>query len=357
MRSAQVLAVRAALLGLVLASAGCFRPKILPGGFACGDAGVGVSGLCPDGLLCDPGSHTCVSSIGGAGGRATGGAGGKGGQGGQGGQAGKAGMDGGVRDMGVDYPCLAPPMASCQSSDAGMCDPVCNTGCGHCYEKCSVNTSGALTCNAQCKVINGTTTCPLPPATPLPGLLQLCDQFTHDSLPTDDCAAGQVCLAANACGSRCYQFCRTNTDCPTNATCSKDVGGGNSVCDVPTMTCDPVNGAARTPSTSGCPGTTSCYLSATSGNTLCDCQNNRTDTKNGAPGDPCVRSRDCFGGLVCIDPTSTSTMKFCYKVCRLPGADGGVDAGTGEIGCVTSSCSPILLPDGTTNPTYGFCNE
>ena len=48
MRSAQVLAVRALLLGALLASVGCFRPKILSGCFSCGDGDA-----CPDGLVCN----------------------------------------------------------------------------------------------------------------------------------------------------------------------------------------------------------------------------------------------------------------------------------------------------------------
>jgi hypothetical protein len=187
-------------------------------------------------------------------------------------------------------------------------------------------------------------------------LLQNCDLFSYASQPADDCAVGQVCIMANACGARCYQFCRTDADCANGASCSKDVGGGNSVCDVPPVACDPVNGAALTASAgSGCPSGTSCYLSGTSKNTLCDCQNNRTDSYNGSPGQPCVRSRDCFGGLVCIDPTGHATTKSCFKVCRLANADGGVPAQPSEQGCAGGPCNTIALPDGGTNPTYGFC--
>src|SRR4051812_50155842 len=79
MRSAQVLAVRVLLLGSLLASGACFRPKILSGSYSCGDGGA-----CPDGLTCDKASHLCVTSIGGASGG--GGAGGTGGNGGMGGK-------------------------------------------------------------------------------------------------------------------------------------------------------------------------------------------------------------------------------------------------------------------------------
>ncbi len=344
MRSAQVLAVRAALLGLVLAGTGCFRPKILPGGFACGDAGAGVNGICPDGLLCDPRSGTCVSSIGGAGGGGTGGAAGKGGQGGQGG--GKAGMDGGVRDMAPDVPVTCLPSVAtttCPASDAGtgMCDPVCNTGCGQCNEKCSVNTSGNLTCN-------------IPTGGGTVGLSQPCSPSKSGAAQTDNCAPGLVCLNVSVCQYRCYQFCRTSADCSNGAGCSRDAGGGYSFCDVPQTTCDPILGAQKI----GCPGPPlfTCYLSSTTDQTVCDCQTGMT---SGAVGASCTRSRDCFAGLICIDFQGNGS-KFCKKVCRLPG-DGGVNltnADAGEEGCVDyRNCLPIVLPSGTNDPTYGYCNE
>jgi hypothetical protein len=337
------------VLGALLAAVGCFKPNIANRGYKCGDGGA-----CPDNFTCDKPSGVCVQN-----GTATGGAGGKAGQGGEAGQAtggttgtgGQAGMD-----AGVDHACLD-PIASCQPTDAGLCDPVCNTGCGQCYEKCATDSTGALMCNSPCKTINGKTVCPPPAGTQLYGVLQLCDQFSIGSKPTDDCAPGETCIQANNCGNRCYKYCRNSNDCTNGASCSKDAGGGNTLCDVPPVACDPVNGAARTSASSGCPGTTWCYLSGTSNTTLCDCQNIRTDGKNGSVGDVCVRSRDCFGGLVCLDPTGSSTTKNCYKVCRLPNSDGGVPVQSSEQPCSTVPCSPILLPNGMTNPTYGFCNE
>jgi hypothetical protein len=345
MRSAHVLAVRAALLGLVLAGTGCFRPKIPPGAFMCGEGGAGI---CPDGQICDHRNNTCVQTISDAGVGGTTGTGGmgKGGQSGQGGKGGAAGKDGGPPDMQPDAPVTCLPAVAntdCPVADAGtgMCDPVCNTGCAQCNEKCSVNTSGNLTCN-------------VPTTTRTPGLLAPCDPSSFGASQTDDCQPGQVCVNANSCGARCYQFCRSNADCTGGASCSRDAGGGLSTCDVPQVACDPVNGAAK----SSCGGgvLVGCYLSATTSNTLCDCQNNRSDGMTGTVRDLCTKSRDCFAGLVCYDALGQGT-KQCWKVCRLP-KDGGVDAGPGEVGCiVASSCSPILLPNGTNNPTYGFCNE
>jgi hypothetical protein len=335
-RSAQVLAVRALLLGALLASAGCFRPKNLSGGFSCPN-----NGPCPDGLVCNA-SQICVSSLDG-GVVGTGGTGGKGGAGGKGGTAG--------RDAGaVDRPCTG-AIASCSPSDAGMCDPVCNTRCGECYQKCSVNSNGALTCNEPYKT-----------SLTAGGLLQLCSQYAVATDPTtqsDNCGPGQVCVTANNCGSRCYQFCRTNSDCTNGASCSRSAGGGYMTCDVPPVDCDPVIGAASKTS-SGCPGMTAtslfgCYLSATTPTTLCDCQNSNG---LGTEGSACSHSRDCFAGLICI-ATSTSQPTTCRRVCRLPGDGGVVVSQQDEGGCKSgpTACTLIAFPNGTTNPTYGFCND
>jgi hypothetical protein len=247
----------------------------------------------------------------------------------------------------VDAACLS-PVTPCAPSDAGRCDPVCNTGCGKCYEKCSVDPVGDLTCN------------PLSTQGAPAGILTLCQLAqTVSSDPTtrsDNCQPGSACITHNVCGARCYQFCRKNSDCQTNASCSIDAGGGNSFCDVPTMNCNPVNGAASNPATSHCPaGSTlqSCYLSSETGNTVCDCYQ-----AGAAKGQPCVHARDCFGGLTCTDPFGQGN-KLCYKVCRLPG-DGGVDltkVDAGEMGCSASTCVPILLATGATSTVYGVCPE
>lgn len=338
MRSAQVLAVRALLLGALLASAGCFRPKNLANGFSCGDGGA-----CPDGLTCDRPNNLCVSSVGGASG--TGGSGGTNGTGGTGGKGGAGNVDGG----GIDRPCTG-AIASCQPSDAGLCDPVCNTGCGHCYEKCSVNGNGALTCNEPFKT-----------SLTAGGLLQLCSQYAVATDPTtqsDNCGPGQVCVNANNCGARCYQFCRESSDCSNGASCSRDAGGGHMTCDVPPVDCDPVIGAAAKIS-SRCPGMTAnslfgCYLSATTPTTLCDCQNSNG---GGTEGSACSHSRDCFAGLICIAPSSSIPTQ-CHRVCRLP-SDSGVGVSPDEGGCKSgpAACTPIAYPDGSTNRTYGFCND
>jgi hypothetical protein len=320
-RSAHVLAVRVLLLGSLLAGANCFRPQNLSGRYSCGDGGA-----CPDGLQCDHPHNLCVSSLGGANGM-----GGKVGTGGTGGKGGTAGMD-----AGVDRPCTG-AIASCQAGDAGtgICDPVCNRGCGECYQKCSVNTNGDLTCN------------PYPPSPPNPGpvgLLQYCSPYgTDPKVQSDNCEPGQICLNASACGvPRCYQFCRSNSDCPGGASCSRD-GGSYQFCDVPPKTCNPVAGGSGSQDCNGL----NCYLSQTGQGTVCDCQFNRTGLSGvGRPGDACNHSRDCLNGSVCVF-LSPSLGKQCKAVCLLPVDGGAQDPCPG--GC------QLLQTDG--GSIYGWCNN
>jgi hypothetical protein len=324
-RSAQVLAVRALLLGALVASAACYRPKNLSGGFSCGTAGA-----CPEGLVCNPATQICVSSFD-AGATGTGGVGGTTGSGGKGGTAGI--------DAGVDRPCTG-AIASCQPSDAGLCDPVCNTGCGECYQKCSVNTNGNLTCNDPYT--------PPPPTPSQAGLLQYCSQLSPRDAggQSDNCGAGQVCLNASACGvPRCYQFCRHDTDCTGGATCSRD-GGDYKFCDVPNKKCDPVAGGTGA---ADCGNGLNCYLSSTGTmNTLCDCQFDRTPIGGGTgrPGDVCNRSRDCLPGNVCVF-LSAMLGNQCKAVCRLPADGGPQDTCAG-------GCQPLQASGGS---IYGWCNN
>jgi hypothetical protein len=323
-RSAHVLAVRALLLGALLAGVGCFRPKILSGGYACPEGGP-----CPDSFICDPHSHLCVSSIGGAGGT-----------GGTQGTGGVAGKDGGPSDVAVDRPCTG-AIASCPQSDAGLCDPVCNTGCHDCFDKCSVNTAGQLTCNP-------------PTSGPLVGTFGQCSQVSSGPDQTDNCAPGEFCYENAECGARCYRFCRVDQDCANGANCSRDAGGGNKFCDMPPVDCNPVKNAASQLKYSGCvgpPNSLGCYLSSTSGRTLCDCE-----YAGGRFGDSCTHSRDCLAGLVCYDPTGgTAQTALCFPVCRLP-VDGGVDPtnpDAGESGCNGGVQKCLPFSSGAT--VYGYC--
>ena len=149
-----------------------------------------------------------------------------------------------VADGLVDGPMDTPPQVcfdarpSCTPTDAGLCDPFCQTGCG-CTEKCSVNTAGAATCNQ------------LAPGQ-VRGVQQPCEaQSSGTAKQIDQCDQGLVCVE-DACGSggangRCYQFCRSDNDC-TDAPCNRDAGGGFKYCDVPFVACTPL----PVPNNTGC---------------------------------------------------------------------------------------------------------
>jgi len=295
--------------------AGCYKPNI-GDKLKCADGGVH---LCPEGFTCDRLSGYCRGAT--DGGQA--GVGGAGGGGGGGGAAGRGGAGG----------CLWTPRSNCERQDGGLCDPFCQSGCT-CREKCSVNTVGELTCNELASGLRR-------------GLLENCDQTVAGSaMQSDACLPGLVCLAAgdDACGSgtvgRCYQFCRVEADC-TNAPCNKTIAGGRTVCDVPFVDCNPV-----TP-VSGCPGTQSCYLSTSHPTrTICDCPGGVR------PGDICNRSRDCFAGSVCADPTNTGDFR-CRQVCLL--SEMGLRC---PGGVAPDRCAPFSGNSSTmTNPTYGFCKD
>lgn len=335
--TARVLAVRAAVFGFIVAVAagGCFRPKVLSGGFKC-DTTKGAT-PCPDNFVCVGGLCVTPGTDGGAGG-AKGGSGGAGagGHAGGGGSGGKGGSGGGGGEPVDAQPDCLPAVANAncpEGNAAGMCDPVCNRGCGRCDEKCSVAPAdGGLACNK--------------PAEPIVQLLTDQCSLTSPgtSAQTDNCGPGQVCIAAE-CANRCYQYCRTGTDC-TNSTCSRDAGGGYSVCDVPYVNCDPVRGVAG--DGTQCPSAIQgCYLSATGSKTLCDCPFGQPK----GTGISCVHSRECSPGLVCYNATGLGSA--CYPLCRLPTTDGGAAAQPGESPCMGGiTCQP--LPGQT---VYGYCNE
>jgi hypothetical protein len=292
-----------ALVVVTALQLGCYKPNIEDGGLLCNfDAG---AKLCPEGYRCDTASKRCYQHPDAAVDRPD-------------------GDRADVPDMGTDAdgggPCFDPRPACTPGS--GMCDPFCRTGCG-CYEKCSVNTAGALTCNelAPGQRRNAMDPCQIVSA-------NRADQ-------TDQCAPGLVCLE-DACGGgsagRCYQFCRVDNDC-TNAPCNKDVGGSK-VCDVPYDECVPL----AVPNNTGCQGTAiGCYLSTSDpSKTICDCPGGLAED------DVCTRSRDCFPGLVCVDKMNLGS-KQCARVCRLG---------------VPSDCPGTCrtyMSGGVSNVTYGYC--
>jgi hypothetical protein len=287
---------------LVLLAVGCYKPDIQNGGFRCNQNGK----ACPDGFLCDAPTNTC---------RRTASDGGK-------------DIASDTRDGGVDtitdgtsdraeVACL-PPVAGCTPQAASGCDPVCQTGCP-CAEKCSANSAGVVGCH-------------VPLANPRRQAGESCDiSAAGSATQTDNCAPGLVCLA-DACGSRCYAFCRADGDCP-GSTCTRDAGGGVKICDVPLTACNPVGTQAQT----ACPvSAQGCYVSAAKPDqTMCDCPFGAQG--NGAS---CTFTRDCVPGMLCVDANNTSDLR-CHPVCTI---------GLSCLGCPGASFRTLA---GSTK--YGYC--
>jgi hypothetical protein len=267
------------------AGAGCYDPKIMSGRLQCASP---PAKRCPDGFECS-GAGTCVLA---------GTAGGTGGTG-----VVDAGSDA-AQDSGSE-PCLS-PRSPCEPQ-SGMCDPYCQTGCTGCRERCSVNGAGALLC---------TETMSRPRQ-----VGQTC-LITNAGQPDqgDDCGPGLVCMEDCGGGGRahCYQFCRSDAECPQSTCTRRPPGGGNQrVCEVPFANCDPQNNQ-------GCADTLhGCYLlssetrpGGTGDRTVCDCSMGQ-----GTAGQSCSDSRDCFMGLVC--PTSGAGSGYCRRVCDPDAASPG----------------------------------
>jgi hypothetical protein len=319
---------RASLVALAVLAAGfvqaCYKPKITDGGFACSST---FKQECPTGYRCV--NNRCWS-----------------------GPVPDASVDRPVdmkMDMPMDVPteplaekpetqpdvhevqpvCITKP-SGCTPAVAGLCDPLCQTGCPGCDQKCSVNTlTGAPTCNAPSaglvrKVGEGCT--PVSPET---------------ALQTDNCLPGLVCLPSAACGATCVKFCRTDADCPSSA-CSRALPGGAKYCDVPTVTCNPVTALAS--GVTGCAPAQGCYVSSTvADETRCDCP-----AFSQKEGDDCGASHDCLPGLMCADPLGTSHF-VCARACKLDVAAGMPN------GCsAPTTCNPVKTPT-KTSKTYGFC--
>jgi hypothetical protein len=291
---------------LTLGAAGCFNPSIKEGGFACSKEFVHD---CPDGFRCVNGLCWKGTPVDAPVDLAM--------------EAKPDGMssdkpEGGPIDKQPDVACLK-PVSGC-TPQAGMCDPLCQTGCG-CQEKCSVNTAGALTCNQISGSLIRTEG-------------QSCDQVSLGTTSqTDDCAPGLVCLD-RGCNPQCSKLCRVDADCP-GSTCSRDYATGWKVCDVQASECNPVT--ALGPPNCGLATAVACYLSATiTDRVVCDCP-----FKDVGEGQPCTLSRDCLRGMACVDTTGTANFR-CQRVCSLTGAMSGC---RGE-----ETCRPV-----NGSKKYGFC--
>jgi len=308
-RSASHLVSSLALLLVGAVPLACFKPAIVDGGLKCNvDAGAKA---CPEGFKCDS-DGLCKRHPDGGMDKVT-----------------SEVMPEVMPEAMPETMCLQ-PVAGCTPTSTGMCDPVCQTGCGGCRQKCSVNSNGALTCNDP--TMNGSKQ-----------VMEACsinsDGFASQ---TDNCAPGLVCVA-DECTSRCYKFCQTDNDC-TNSSCTRTIAGGQKVCDVPFVdSCVPLMGSQNM----GCAGLImSCYLSsANPPHTLCDCPQGAS-----GPNGPCTRTRECNRGLACVDRGNGAPI--CLQVCRL-NPDAGSDCTGGQV------CHPYLgIPPGpvsNANPNFGYC--
>jgi hypothetical protein len=310
------LALGIAAVGIVLGGGACYRPNIKDGGLRC-NLDAGASHACPEGFACDMTLLTCW----------------RGPHGGDGGDV--------PVDMSPDtdgrpdvptIPCFD-AMPACDPSDASICDPFCQTGCG-CHQKCTVNADGGIGCG---QVVLGD------PQMPVGQVFDRCE-------PTNDnCAPGLVCLN-DQCFGRCYQYCRSDNDC-LNSFCSRSVPGGLTVCDVPNAdNCipTPTSGATSNNCPNSAAGSLGCYISFTHPtHTICDCAGGTFQ------GQPCSGSRTCLNGLLCADPTNDGGASICLKVCNLPGTVDG-----GGVGCPGAlPCQPYTgsSPSNAPNPKYGYC--
>jgi hypothetical protein len=223
---------------------------------------------------------------------------------------------------GPDTAMCAPPIASCTTSAAGMCDHVCQTRCG---------------CGQRCAFVGGVAACVPPAETPV-ALGGACSE------KGDDCAAGTVCLneASPACKSHCYRYCRTDADCSGGARCSFEVEvGGATVakaCSAPPETCDPT-GEARCLDAGRPAPTFGCYVLSAQAPDLaaCDCAGNRK------LGQACMFEHECAPGLECIRVGSAEGA--CRQVCRL-GAAGSCPGG--------AACAPLGTA-AAPSTVFGYC--
>jgi hypothetical protein len=245
-------------VGVIVAGAGCYNPKIQEGGFLCAEVGQ----QCPVGFMCAA-DHRCRKNA------VT------------------------ISDAGEPM-CSSPPVTpTCQDgARAGNdCNPACQKGCdcGRCNVVASVARcvpSGPVKLGEVCKLGNA-----------------------------DNCGPGLICLQ-EACGNglgRCYHHCSTSDQCdgticqiPIEDSAGKDTGF--LACDVPGQTCDPV-------SNTGCPSPAlNCYLTSAN-QTLCDCPS--SPTAMGKENDPCTIYSDCAPAFVCISGVGGVPGAHCHFACSV----------------------------------------
>jgi hypothetical protein len=214
------------------------------------------------------------------------------------------------------------PLAGCVPMSRGMCDPVCQVGCG---------------CRQRCVLAGGTPTCLSPADDPL-------ERGARCQTSADACRPGDICLAEAepACGAHCYRLCRRDADCAAGATCSIEIQFGASTpaaraCSPPAEACDPT-GEARC-SRAGRPlPTFGCYVMSAEApdSAVCDCAG------TARLGEACQFEHECVPGLECVRVAGIST---CRRVCRM-GAAGGCPAGM--------ACAPLGTTD-RPSTVFGYC--
>jgi hypothetical protein len=278
-----------AVLAILMAApaiAGCYKPSIEDGKLGCGPALA-----CPDGFACV--SSRCW----------------------QGGIA--RPLDGGAGDTDqpadmsdTDVSCVV-SVPECVASSTGICDPVCQTGCG-CQEKCSISSVG----QAACVPVRG--------QQPVEKPCRIDGYGSPDQ--TDTCTPGDVCLYPGGPGTTsgyCFALCSSDLACPNSRCVSRPVAPPintptpitpmATVCDTPFVACDPFTNAGCTN-----PDRPNCYLAppdpATGASrTLCE--------YFAGPGkipDTCDWSRDCIPRFVCPrndDGATWPRANFCLPVC------------------------------------------
>jgi hypothetical protein len=283
-----------AVVVVMAAAGGCYKPSILDGGFLCAPSGK----PCPDGFQCGADQHCSVMPL-------------------------LSVPDGGTDALKPDTAptCSEPPVtALCDTGPAAgqACNPTCQKGCA---------------CG-RCNVVGSTPAC-----VPV-GAVQLGELCTYGS---DNCAAGLICLREqDGCGNpviaRCYRHCTTDAQCP-GSFCQIPIldaqknDTGFKTCDVPPRDCDPVNNT-------GCPSAAlNCYFTSLN-QTLCDCP-----TGTGKNGDVCAVYSDCAPGFVCISLSGSAGVAgpHCHFECKV-GVANNCPAGST---CMTTA----------TSAKYGYCGS
>ena len=209
----------------------------------------------------------------------------------------------------------SPRIAAICTPDPGHdCDPLCQSRC-----ECG-----------RCTLAGDELAC-TPPGTQKRGAF--CD------IANDNCEPGSICL--NDCEekvARCFRFCGSDSSmrddiCPGQCNFGIDDankhGTGFTVCDPPTVTCDPVNSTATD---CGDPAL-GCYVLST-GKTACDCKGT---IAAGASG--CGVYNSCVPGYSCVSlNTPGGIIATCLKTCRISGND-----------CAPGACMRAGLGD------FGYC--